>query len=197
MISNGKESDLKKIIRLIAIMLVGIVVLATFSPAGPAQDPPGQTGFQFLDRLVVLLVKAVAPGGSSVDIDQKILLLAKKLKSAREAKQVDDLFAVRYSRLLSAVRQAVLRDPEVLYWPMYRFNMIDFIEERTGRMPDWKDLLFMVNDHGGSGVGLGAISDAVMSEVVSLHIHLENLDKRPEILKSYMEKSMKGIGEGK
>lgn len=188
---------MKKIIGLMAIMLVEIFFLATFSAAGPGQQPADQTGFQFLDRLVVLLVKAVAPGGSSVDIDQNILLLAKELKSAREAKRVDDLFAVRYSRLLSAVRQAVLRDPEVLYWPMYRFKMIDFIEERTGRMPDWDELLFIVNDHGGSGVGLAILSDAIMSEVVSLHIHLENLAKRPEILKSYMEKSMKGIGRGK
>jgi hypothetical protein len=71
---------------------------------------------------------------------------------------------------------------------------IDFIEERTGQMPDWDDLLFMVNDHGGSGVGLGALSDAVMSEVVSLHIHLENVAKRPEILKSYLEKGIRGAG---
>jgi hypothetical protein len=80
---------------------------------------------------------------------------------------------------------------------MYRFPMIDFIEERTGKMPDWDDLLFMVNDHGGSGIGLGALSDAVMSEVVSLHIHLENLDKRPDILKSYLEKSMQSVSAGK
>jgi len=188
---------LNKIVKLIAIMLVGFFVSSTFSPAGPAQAPADQTGFQFLDRLVVLLVKSVAPGGGSIDVDQNILLLAKELKSARETKQVDDLFAIRYSRLLSAVRQAVLRDPEVLYWPMYRFNMIDFIEERTGRMPDWNDLLFMVNDHGGSGVGLAVLSDAIMSEVVSLHIHLETLARRPEILQSYMEKGLKAIGAGK
>lgn len=187
---------MKKIVKLMEIMLIGIFVLATFSAAGPAQAPADQAGFQFLDRLVVLLVKAAAPGAGSADIDQNILLLAKELKSTREAQQVDDLFAVRYSRLLSAVRQAVLRDPEVLYWPMYRFTMIDFIEERTGQMPDWDKLLFIVNDHGGSGVGLAILSDAIMSEIVSLHIHLENLARRPEILKSYMEKSMKGIGQG-
>jgi hypothetical protein len=188
---------MNKIVRLMAIMLAGIFTLATFNPAGPAQAPADETGFQFLDRLVVLLAKAAAPGGGSVDIDQNLLLLAKELKPAREAKRVDDLFAIRYSRLLSAVRQAVLRDPETLYWPMYRFKMIDFIEERTGQMPDWDKLLFIVSDHGGSGVGLAILSDAIMSEVVSLHIHLENLARRPEILKSYMEKSMKGIGEGR
>jgi hypothetical protein len=193
---NGKENDLRKVVMTIAIMLIGLFVSLTSGTAGPAQASADQVGFELLDRLVVLLAKSVAPGGS-VDLEQNILLLAKDLKLAREAKRVDDLFAVRYSRLLSAVRQSVLRDPELLYWPMYRFHMIDFIEERTGRMPDWDKLLFIVNDHGGSGVGLAILSEAIMSEVVSLHIHLENLARRPEILKTYMEKSMKGNREGK
>ncbi len=182
-----------KALRLIFCVFVGFFALAMFGGVGKPQTPADQTGFQLLDRLVTVMVKAVAPGGDSADFDQNILLLAKELKSAQGVRRVDDLFAVRYSRLLSAVRQAVLRDPEVLYWPMYRFNMIDFIEERTGQMPDWDDLLFMVNDHGGSGVGLVVLSDAIMSEVVSLHIHLENLARRPEILKSYIEKGMKGM----
>jgi hypothetical protein len=117
------------------------------------------------------------------------------LKSAQAAKLVDDIFAVRYGRLLSVVRQALLRDPEVLYWPMYRFTLAGFIEERTGRMPDWDNLLFVVNDHGGSGVGLAVISDAVMSEVVSLHIHLETMARRPEILQSYMDKGFQAIAQ--
>jgi hypothetical protein len=196
-ILNGKENNMTKTARLTAATLIGVFILAASGAAGLAQSPADQTGFQLLDRLVVLLVKAAAPGGGSTDIGQGIIALAKELKSAREAKRVDDLFAVRYSRLLSAVRQAVLMDPEVLYWPMYRYNMVDFIEERTGRIPDWKDLLFIVNDHGGAGVGLGVIADAVMSEVVSLHIYLETLSRRPEILKSYMEKGMKAAGAGK
>jgi hypothetical protein len=187
---------MKRTFKLVAIMLAGTLLPAVFSAAGPAQAPAEQAGFELLDRLVIDMVGAVAPGAGSTDLDQNILLLAKELKSAREAKRVDDLFAVRYSRLLSAVRQAVTRDPEVLYWPMYRFKIMDFIEERTGRMPDWDDLLFMVNDHGGSGVGLAILSEAVMSEVVSLHIHLENLAKRPEILKGYLEKGMKDAGVG-
>jgi hypothetical protein len=188
---------MKRTTRTAALALVGVLTLATFPAAGPAQAPVGQAGFQLLDRLVVLLVRSVAPGAKPVDLDQAVLSLAKNLKAAREAKQVDELFAIRYSRMLSAVRQAVLRDPDVLYWPMYRSRMIDFIEERTGQMPDLDKLLFMVNDHGGSGVGLAAISDAVMSEVVSLHLHLETLGRRPDVLKSYMEKGLKEAGAGK
>jgi len=188
---------MKKTAGLAAMALLGAFILAAPSIAGFAQASTEQPGFQLLDRLVVLVVKAVAPGGGSTDLGQGIIALAKDLKSARKANQVDDLFAIRYSRLLSAVRQAILMDPEVLYWPMYRYNMVDFIEERTGRIPDWKDLLFIVNDHGGAGVGLATIADAVMSEVVSLHIHLETLAKRPDILKSYMDKGMKAVGGGK
>jgi hypothetical protein len=182
-----------KTIKLMSSVLLGFFTLAALSAAGSAQEPARPTGFDLLDRLVISMVKAAGPAAGPTNIDQDILQLARELKSARDAKRVDDLFAVRYSRLLSAVRQALMRDPEVLYWPMYRFTMADFIEERTGQMPDWDELLFMVNDHGGSGVGLGAISDAVMSEVVSLHIHLENQARRPEILKSYIEKGMKEI----
>jgi hypothetical protein len=182
---------------LMALVPAGILLAATLGWAGQDQAAPSRVGFQLLDRLVALMVRAAAPGGGPVDTGKETVLLAKELKAVRAAKQVDDLFAVRYSRLLSAVRQALLMDPEALYWPMYRHTMADFIEERTGRAPDWKDLLFKVNDHGGAGVGLGTIADAVMSEVVSLHIYLETLAKRPEILKIYMEKGMKAAGLGR
>jgi len=173
------------------------LLMPPFCPAGQAPASAGPAGYQFLDRLVVMMVKSAAPGGGPVDIGPDIILLAKELKAAQAAKQVDDLFAVRYSRLLSAVRQALLMDPEVLYWPMYRGTMVNFIEERTGRIPASKDILFIVNDHGGAGVGLGMIADAVMSEVVSLHLHLENLSRRQDILQSYLDKGIKAVPRGK
>jgi hypothetical protein len=177
------------------MVIAGVLLAATLAAAGPAQvaaTPP--PGFQLLDRLVVLLVKAVAPGGGGPEIGPDVVALAKDLKAVREAKLVDDRFAVRYLRLLSAVRQALLMDPEVLYWPMYRSSIFNFIEEQTGRPPDWKDLLSMVNDHGGAGVGLGAIADAVMSEVVSLHLHLENLARLEGIRQGYIDKGLKAAG---
>ena|GEM_PF-713598 len=189
---------MKKSFSLATALVFGIALFAASSQAAPGQAAKDQAGFQLLERLVVLLVKAGAPGGGGGgDAGQDIVALAKEMKAAQAAKQVDDIFAVRYSRLLSAVRQAVTMDPEVLYWPMYRFSMFDFIEEKTGQMPDWKRLLFIVNDHGGAGVGLGFIADAVMSEIVSLHIHLETLAQRPEILKAYLDKGMKAAVPGK
>ncbi len=179
------------------VVAAGILLAVTLGWAGQNQAAPSRTGFQLLDRLVALMVRAADPGGGPIDIGKETVLLAKELKAAQAAKQVDDLFAVRYSRLLSAVRQALLMDPEVLYWPMYRYSMADFIEERTGRAPDWKDLLFKVNDHGGAGVGLGTIADAVMSEVVSLHIHLETMARRPDILKGYLERGMNAVAPAK
>ena len=181
---------MKPCVQLMALILSGIFAGA---PVGLAQSPQAggdKSGYQFLERLVSLLVKSVAPGGGG-DAGQEVVVLARDLKVAHAAKRVDDLFNVRYSRLLSAIRQGVLQDPEVLYWPMYRFAMMDFIEERTGQMPEWKEVLFHVNNHGGSGVGLALLADAIMSDVVSLHIHLDTLARRPEIRKDYMEKSMK------
>lgn len=186
-----------KNMRLVTLAAAGIFAVSALGLGGQSQAAPGRAGFRLLDRLVALMVRAAAPGGEPADTGTETVLLAKELKAAQAAKQVDDLFAIRYSRLLSAVRQALLMDPEVLYWPMYRYAMADFIEERTGRAPDWKDLLFKVNDHGGAGVGLGTIADAVMSEVVSLHIHLETMARRPDILKGYLERSLNAAAAGK
>jgi hypothetical protein len=44
---------------------------------------------------------------------------------------------------------------------------------------------------------LDIIADAIISEVVSLHIYLETLAKRQEILKGYIERSMRAAGPGK
>jgi len=185
---------MKKRVKFMGLVAAAALAVAPLSAAGQAPAASAQPGFDLLDRLVVLVVTSAAPGGGSGDIGQGVLKLAKDLKAAREAKRVDDLFAVRYSRLLSAVRQAATMDPEVLYWPMYRYAMADFIEERTGQAPDWKALAFMVNDHGGAGVGLAAIADAVLSEVVALHLHLENLSRREGLRQSYLDKGLKAAG---
>lgn len=185
---------MKKHITFMGLVVAAALAAATVAVAGQAPSAAAQPGFDLLDRLVVLVVTAAAPGGGGGDVGQGIVLLAKDLKTAKEAKKVDDIFAVRYSRLLSAVRQAATIDPEVLYWPMYRYAMADFIEERTGQAPDWKALAFMVNDHGGAGVGLAAIADAVLSEVVMLHLHLENLSRREGLRQSYLDKGLKAAG---
>ena len=170
-----------------------LLLLSTsrLSLASPAQKPGQETGFRLLGDLVLLLDKAGRGGLDDGALGAGILDLSKALNEARAADRVDPLFAVRYARLLSAIRQAVLRDPDLLYWPMYRASMIAFIEERTGRLPDWDKLRFVVNDHGGSGVGLAMLVESVMGEIVSLHLHLETLDRRPEILRAYLERTAK------
>jgi hypothetical protein len=64
---------------------------------------------------------------------------------------------------------------------------LDGLTGRSGRPGEGKKELFK----------LDIIADAIISEVVSLHIYLETLAKRPEILQIYMEKSMKAAGPGK
>ena len=176
------------------LIVVAVGLLCTARQVQAAQAGPDRAGYELLERLVAAVAVAARPAPVATDISPELLRLARDLKAAQAAKRVDDLFAVRFGRLLSAVRQAVLTDPEVLYWPMYRHTMMDFIEERTGRTPDWKEVLFHVNNHGGSGVGLALLADAVMSEVVSLHLHLETLPKRAEVLKGYLERSVKAPG---
>jgi hypothetical protein len=183
--------------KVLSLSMLALLVTAGAALAAEAQKPQAEIGYRLLSDLVILLDQAGKGTIDTAALSGGVIGLAKELKSAREAKRVDALFAARYSRLLSAVRQSVLADPELLYWPMYRFSMVDFIEERSGRMPDRDELLSVVNDHGGSGVGLAMLIDAVMSEVVSLHIYLETLDRRPAILQSYLAGIPKARGPRK
>lgn len=172
-----------------AWLWVLILAPAAVGLASQAPAAANAAGTKLLERLVVVLVKAVSPGGPG-DVEREVIQMAGDLKAMAEAGTVDDVFAARFSRILSTVRHAVNPDPQPLEWPMMRFLMMDFIEEHTGRMPEWKDVLANIEHHGGPGIGLAMLADAILSEVVSLHIHLKTLSERPSILKSYMEKGM-------
>jgi hypothetical protein len=182
--------------KVLSLWILILLAAPSLTLAAPAQKAEAEVGYKLLSDLVLLLDKAGRGTIDTAAISAGVVGLARELGAARDAKRVDPLFAVRYSRLLSAVRQGLLGDPELLYWPMYRFSMIDFIEERTGRMPEWDKLLSVVSDHGGSGVGLAVLVEAVMSEIVSLHIHLETLERRPAILQAYLERTQKARGPG-
>ena len=177
--------------RPIAVLLVLLAVAVAAATPVRAQTSPRPPGFALLSDLVALMNQAARGAADAAATNTALLTLAKRARAAADAKTVDPIFAVRYTRLLSALRQGLLADPGMLYWPMYRASMMDFIEERTGRPPDWNTLLFVVGDHGGSGVGLALLVEPVMSEVVSLHIHLESMDRRQAILESYMRGAAK------
>jgi len=49
----------------------------------------------------------------------------------------------------------------------------------------------------GKETGMRKTVKLMVIVLVSIHVHLENLAKRPEIPKSYLEKGGKAIGEGK
>ena len=169
------------------------LLAAAVTAAAPAraQTSPRPPGYALLSDLVALVDQAGRGAADVATTNTGLLTLAQRVSAASAAKSVDPIFATRFSRLLSAIRQGLLADPGLLYWPMYRASMMDFIEERTGRAPDWNKLVFVVGDHGGSGVGLAMLVEPVMSEVVSLHIHLESLDRRQAILESYMKGAAK------
>ena len=173
--------------RIAALALVGGALALVAGASAEAQPAAPQPGYVLLSDLVAAVDRAARGAADVTATDSALLALVRRVSAAAEAKTVDPVFAVRYSRLLSALRQGLLADPGLLYWPMYRASMIDFIEERTGRAPDWNRLLFVVGDHGGSGVGLAMLVEPVMSEVVSLHLHLETLDRRQAVLESYMK----------
>ena len=173
----------------VVFVALGVAQARPLSPAG--QGPGNEVGFGLLRDLVAVMDQAARGAADAAATNTALLALAKRAGAAADAKTLDPIFATRFSRLLSAIRQGLLADPGLLYWPMYRASMMDFIEERTGRAPDWNKLVFVVGDHGGSGVGLAMLVEPVMAEVVSLHLHLETLGRRQAVLEFYMKGAAK------
>jgi hypothetical protein len=60
----------------------------------------------------------------------------------------------------------------------------DYIRSVTGSEPP-KSLNADYAEHG--IVGLASISTAVISEVTNLHLYLETKDRRPEVMKYYLQ----------
>jgi len=85
-----------------------------------------------------------------------LLTLAKKARAAADAKTVDPIFAVRYSRLLSASGRAARGPGPALLADVPRVD--DGLHRGAHRAPaGLEHAALRVGDHGGSGVGLALL----------------------------------------
>jgi hypothetical protein len=108
--------------RPIAVLLVLLAVAVAAATPVRTQTSPRPPGFALLSDLVALMNQAARGAAQPAAASADLLGLAKRLQTAAAEKAVDPIFAVRYTRLLSALRQGLLADPGMLYWPMYRWT---------------------------------------------------------------------------
>jgi hypothetical protein len=162
---------------------LGAILLASFSFSAAA--PEEKEAYALLENLTRVIVSAAKNEGSPVSVEDHIDWLVAEVKKARSAELVDAYFFKKYTALLAFIKLGLTADDrEGILWPLMERVAGDYIRSVTGSEPP-KSLKADYAEHG--AVGLASISTAVISEVTNLHLYLETKDRRPEVMKYYLQ----------
>jgi len=118
--------------------------------------------------------------GGPAAVTHVLTALMKDAKQARKDAKINAVFFQRFSRILRILYTAVLADPDKtgILMPLIEREMGDFVLEATGE--SWS----------GSGrSGIGQLANAVAQSIIDLHIYLDTMDQRENIMKSFEDKS--------
>lgn len=134
-------------------------------------------GVRLLDRLVMGFKTMAEAGAGGYDHVNTFLQDAMAgLKKAKEDNQVDAVFYMRYKRLLTTMKLAVIDtpyDPEGILDDFILREINTFIESVTGIRSE--------REHR----GIGAIAGAIAEEILNLHIYLDSKSDRAVLIKKY------------
>jgi hypothetical protein len=154
--------------------------MPSFGSDTPSEESAGHA---LLDSLVVAF-KELAEMRESV-IERTGKALVSMMKEARNAKaqgQIDAVFFKRFHRILMVINcviTPVSKDGAGIMKPLYFGAINKFIEDIEGERFD----LEKVEDY----VAINKFTEAISHEIINLRIHLDNKEKREELLEEYQE----------
>jgi hypothetical protein len=164
-------------------LILGALFLASFSFGAAAAE--AKAGFALLENLTKEVVTAAKNEISAAEVEDRLNGLIAEAKKAHSSELIDPYFFKRYSALLAFIKLGLTADdPEGILWPLIERGAGDYIRSVTGSEPPGS-LKANYAQHG--AVGLASISSAVISEVTTLHLYLETKDRRPEVMKYYLQ----------
>jgi hypothetical protein len=164
-------------------LILGAVLLASFSFGAVVAEE--KAGFALLENLTKEIVSAAKNEVSAAPVEDRLNGLIAEAKKARSGELIDAYFFKKYTALLAFIKLGLTADdPEGILWPLMERVAGDYIRSVTGSEPPGS-LKADYAQHG--AVGLASISTAVISEVTSLHLYLETKDRRPEVMKHYLQ----------
>jgi hypothetical protein len=134
-------------------------------------------GVRLLDRLVMgFKTMAEAGAGNYEQVNMFLQDAMAGLKKAKKDNQVNAVFYMRYKRLLTIMKLAVIDtpyDPEGILDDFILREINTFIESVTGIRSE--------REHR----GIGAIAGAIAEEILNLHIYLDSKSDRAALIKKY------------
>jgi len=164
-------------------LILGAVLLASFSFGAAVAEE--KEGFALLENLTKEIVSAAKNEASAALVEDHLNGLIAEAKNARSSELIDAYFFKKYTALLAFIKLGLTADdPEGILWPLLERVAGDYIRSVTGSEPPGS-LKANYAQHG--AVGLASISTAVITEVTNLHLYLETKDRRPEVMKYYLQ----------
>jgi hypothetical protein len=165
----------KKIFSLFILILLAIPLVADDPGAVPVDK---KVGYALLDAIAQTFQEMAMTGTGGVEkVTQAVHQFMVDARKAKEQKQIDDIFFVRYQRILAIIKLAVAPDPEGILVPIFDQELARFVREVLGE--DWK----------GSGpAAIGQVANAIADEIINLHLYLDNIETKEKLRKAWDEK---------
>jgi hypothetical protein len=167
----------RKFLCFLALIFFTVPLLAEDQSASPVDK---KVGYALLESIAKTF-HDLAVGGSKIEtikqIERFLVSSMADARKAKEMKQIDPVFFARYSRLLAMIKLFMAPDPGGILVPIIDQELKRFINEVLGE------------DYKGSGpAAIGQAARAIAEEIINLHLHLDNVEAKAKLWKSFEEK---------
>ena len=143
-----------------------------------------KAGYALLDAISQafydMATNTMVSGSKENAVMQIEKLLSKSIvdaKAAKEQKQIDPVFYVRYIRLLSTIKLVMAPDEQGILTPVINRELGQFIEDVLGE--EFKS----------SGPeSINQVANAIADEIINLQLQLDNLEKKEALRKAWDKK---------
>lgn len=158
-------------------VLISILILSAWPLIGLYPDKENPSGTELLDSLVLSFKELASSGkGGYEAVNQVLQNSMSGLKKAKEQGRIDAVFYMRYKRMLTIMKLAIIDtpyDPEGILDDFILKELNSFDEDVTGIKSE--------REHR----GIGAIAGAIAEEILNLHIYLDGLKNRDKLIQKY------------
>lgn len=169
---------IKKPICLLTMIFFSAPLLAS-QPGDAAKSK--EVGYALLESIAITF-RDLAVNGRPKDetvnrIERFLVNSMAEARKAKEKKQIDPVFFARYGRLLAIIKLSMAPDPGGILVPIIDQELRRFVNEVLGE------------DYKGSGPeAIGQVARAIAEETINLHLHLDNVEAKAKLWKSFEEK---------
>jgi len=171
---------LKKLVLVLLIGVFSAVLWAEDGAATPAAKD--EAGYMLLDKIFAGFRTMAQKGTGGYEYVNNLLEEAMaEAKAARAQGKIDAPFFSRYRRLLVVAKLAIIDSPYDREGILDEFivrEINSFVDDVTGEKGS-------LEAKGENKRGIGSVAGAMADEIINLHVYLDGLKTRPELLKKF------------